>query len=96
MSEVQTLLQSLLSTTYFAGVYTSLRTAMVEKRQERKTARLMHSIHNPEGAARKKVKTNEKKHQARSRRNQEFARGKERVKGSSGAAGARRERERRE
>ncbi|EPQ26687.1 uncharacterized protein PFL1_05666 [Pseudozyma flocculosa PF-1] len=85
--EVQTLLQSLVPTSTFSGVYTSIRTAAVEKRQARKTARLMRSIQDPQAAARQKARANEKKHAARSRKNQEFANKKQRVK--SGLNGGR-------
>ncbi|KAN0062771.1 U3 snoRNP protein [Thecaphora frezii] len=80
VTEVQTLLQTLVSTSDFSSVYTSIRLAASEKRQARKTARLMQSIQAPEKAARKKAKMNEKKHAARKRKNQAFADKKSRVK----------------
>ncbi|PWN44412.1 hypothetical protein IE81DRAFT_310637 [Ceraceosorus guamensis] len=71
--EVQELLQAQLGATRYAAVHSRIKQAILEKRRERKTARLMQGISNPEAATARRAKENTKKHESRKRKNAKFA-----------------------
>ncbi|CEH17868.1 DRIM (Down-regulated in metastasis)-like proteins [Ceraceosorus bombacis] len=71
--EVQELLQAQLGATRYAAVHSRIKQAILEKRRERKTARLMQGISNPEAATARRAKENAKKHESRKRKNAKFA-----------------------
>jgi len=50
-----------------------VRQRALEKRRERKTAKLMQGIADPEKAAKRKARDNLKKHDARKRKSNAFA-----------------------
>jgi len=72
-TEVQDVIQSRVGTTRYASAYTSVRQRALEKRRERKTAKLMQGIADPEKAAKRKARDNLKKHDARKRKSNAFA-----------------------
>ncbi|GAC98071.1 potential U3 snoRNP protein Utp20p fragment [Pseudozyma hubeiensis SY62] len=69
--EVQSHLQTLVDTGRFNKVYSSLKRKQQEKRERRKTERLMQGIQNPELKKRRNERRNTKNHAARRKRNQE-------------------------
>ncbi|KAJ9474508.1 U3 small nucleolar RNA-associated protein 20 [Pseudozyma hubeiensis] len=69
--EVQSHLQTLVDVGRFNKVYSTLKRKQQEKRERRKTERLMQGIQNPELRKRRNEKRNTKNHAARRKRNQE-------------------------
>ncbi|PWN21850.1 hypothetical protein BCV69DRAFT_281764 [Microstroma glucosiphilum] len=81
-SEVQELLTEKVGTTNYAAVYSRVRSRALDRRRERRNKRLLQGVADPEGAAKRKEKRNEGKHESRKRKNRVFADGKGRMKGA--------------
>lgn len=70
--EVQELVQSRVTPSAFTRAYTHVRQSIQEKRRERKHARLMQGITDPERAAKRRATRNVAKHENRKRKNASF------------------------
>ncbi|TFK68467.1 hypothetical protein BDN72DRAFT_821164 [Pluteus cervinus] len=71
--ELQELVQKKVGTTKFATVYNQIRQAVLATQRDRKTARQIQVVSNPEAAARRKMHRNSIKKESRKRKDRGFA-----------------------
>ncbi|KAI0070349.1 hypothetical protein K474DRAFT_1670178 [Panus rudis PR-1116 ss-1] len=78
--ELQDLLQNKVGTTKFANVYNRIRQGVQSLRQERRTARAVQAVVDPQAHAKRKQQRNVAKKESRKRKNQSFVEGKGKIK----------------
>lgn len=79
-TELQDLVQSKVGTTKFSTTYNQIRQSALGIRRERKTAKVLQVMTNPEAAAKRKLQRNSVKRESRKRKDREFADGKGKLK----------------
>ncbi|MCO5555787.1 hypothetical protein L7F22_009332 [Adiantum nelumboides] len=80
--EVQELLQTKLGTQLFAYTYASVKRKANDKRHQRRSQTIQRGIDFPEQMAARKTQRNMRKHESRKRKNDSYAKGKDRVRPS--------------
>jgi U3 small nucleolar RNA-associated protein 20 len=72
-TELQDLVQSKVGTTKFSTTYNQIRQSALGVRRERKTAKVLQVMTNPEAAAKRKLQRNSIKRESRKRKDRGFA-----------------------
>lgn len=72
-TELQDLVQSKVGTTKFSTIYNQIRQSALGVRRDRKTAKVLQVLTNPEAAAKRKLHRNSIKKESRKRRDRSFA-----------------------
>lgn len=80
--EVQELLQAKVGTQLFAYTYASVKRKANDKRHQRRAQAIQRGIDFPEQMAARKTQRNVRKHESRKRKNDSYAKGKDRVRPS--------------
>lgn len=68
-SEVQDLVQEKVGPSQFTRTYAHVKQSVLDKRRERKNARLLEAVANPEKAAQRRMSRNTARHESRKRKN---------------------------